>query len=325
MVKNHEFAFSVAPMMDWTDRHCRFFHRLLAPNAVLYTEMVTAAALHHGDPPRLLKFNQAEHQVVLQIGGSDPSLMADAARLGEAAGYDAININVGCPSERVQSGSFGACLMAEPSLVADCFRAMSDKVDIPVTVKCRLGIDAFDSQQFFDRFIDTVADAGCEHFDVHARIAILKGLSPKQNRSVPPLNYARVYNLKQRRPELTVFLNGGVNTLDTVNEARRYVDGVMIGREAYHNPFWIAELDATLHGHVAPTRAQIVHAMIQYAEEQLTDDADLKHITRHMLGLFAGIPGARQWRRILSENAHKPDQTPALLLDALAARDAIAA
>ncbi|MFK8052776.1 MAG: tRNA dihydrouridine(20/20a) synthase DusA [Woeseiaceae bacterium] len=325
MSKRHKLALSCAPMMDWTDRHCRYFHRLLSPNATLYTEMVTAAALHHGDANRLLQFNPSEQPVVLQIGGSDPALMADAAAQGDAAGYHAININVGCPSERVQSGSFGACLMAEPQLVANCYRAMSDAVSIPVTVKCRLGIDHHDDQAFFDRFIDTVAAAGCQHFDVHARIAILKGLSPKENRMVPPLNYARVFDLKQRRPELTVFLNGGVATDDVVQSAVGKVDGVMIGREAYHNPYWLAQLDAALNHHEAATRDEIVRQMVTYVEQTVGGRVLLKHITRHMLGLYAGQPGARQWRRTLSERAHKPEATAALLIEAMDARRAVAA
>ncbi|MEM7763327.1 MAG: tRNA dihydrouridine(20/20a) synthase DusA [Pseudomonadota bacterium] len=316
---------AVAPMMDWTDRHCRYFLRLLAPHATLYTEMVTAAAIHHGDRDKLLKFSAPEHPVVLQVGGSDPGLMAAAAAAGEQAGYDAININVGCPSERVQSGSFGACLMAEPELVARCYRAMQARVSVPVTVKCRLGIDDQDSDAFFLKFVDTLRNAGCEHFDVHARIAILKGLSPKENRMIPPLNYQRVFDLKTRYPELTVFLNGGINTDALVDSALLELDGVMIGREAYHNPYWLAALDARLLGGTAPARHDVVRAMVEYAEGALRQGALLKHITRHMLGLFAGQPGARQWRRTLSEKAHRPDATPDLLLEALAARDSIAA
>ncbi|MEL7298260.1 MAG: tRNA dihydrouridine(20/20a) synthase DusA [Pseudomonadota bacterium] len=323
--KNRNLGVSVAPMMDWTDRHCRYFLRLLSPHATLYTEMVTAAAIHHGDREKLLQFNDAEHPVVLQVGGSDPELMAAAALAGEQAGYDAININVGCPSERVQSGSFGACLMAEPELVARCFEAMQTRVSVPVTVKCRLGIDEQDSEAFFLKFIDTLRDAGCQHFDVHARIAILKGLSPKENRMIPPLNYQRVFDLKSRYPELTVFLNGGVNTDALVDTALPVVDGVMIGREAYHNPYWLAVLDARLHNNTAPARRDVVHAMVEYAENAMRQGALLKHITRHMLGLFAGEPGARLWRRTLSEKAHQPDATPQLLLEALAARDRIAA
>ena len=314
-------------MMDWTDRHCRFFHRLLSPSAVLYTEMVTAAALTHGDSQRLLHFNAAEQPVVLQIGGSDPALMAEAARLGELAGYSAININVGCPSERVQSGSFGACLMAEPALVSACFRAMTDAVAIPVTVKTRIGIDSFDSDEFFERFVLTLADAGCTQFDVHARIAILKGLSPKQNRTVPPLNYARVYGLKARHPALRIVINGGIDSIDRARGHLEHVDGVMIGREAYHNPWSLTGFEALCRTDPwsPPSRADVVAAMADYAALELAKGAQLKHITRHMLGLFAGLPGARAWRRTLSEQAHRDGADPRLLEQALRARDARAA
>lgn len=310
---------SVAPMMDWTDRHCRFFHRLMSPSAVLYTEMVTAAALTHGDPERLLAFDSAEHPVVLQVGGSDPVMMADAARLGAEAGYDGININIGCPSDRVQSGRFGACLMAEPQTVAACFAAMRDAVDIPVTVKTRLGIDDQDSEAFFGRFIDTLADVGCRHFDVHARIAILAGLSPKQNREVPPLNYARVYALKQRRPELTVVLNGGVRDSDAAAAHLSKVDGVMIGREAYQNPWSLTEFERLVDPAFLTERSRVLEAMADYAKTRVgRNRVQLKHITRHMLGLFAGQSGARAWRRTLSEKAHLPDSSADLIIEAAA-------
>ncbi len=314
-------------MMDWTDRHCRYFHRLLSPSALLYTEMVTAAALTHGDSARLLNFNAAEHPVVLQVGGSDPAMMADAAQLAEQAGYDAVNINVGCPSERVQSGSFGACLMSEPELVAACFTAMQARVSIPVTVKTRIGIDDQDSDAFFERFVATLADAGCEQFDVHARIAILKGLSPKQNRTVPPLNYPRVYALKQKMPGLRIVINGGITGLQDANEHLRHVDGVMIGREAYQNPWSLTEFEQLCGGDqwTPPTRRAVVEAMAEYASVAIGQGALLKHITRHMLGLFAGLPGAREWRRTLSEQAHKPESDPSLLMRAVRAREAIAA
>ncbi|MEO0575790.1 MAG: tRNA dihydrouridine(20/20a) synthase DusA [Pseudomonadota bacterium] len=319
---NRKPIVSVAPMMDWTDRHCRYFHRLLAPSAVLYTEMVTAAALAHGDTARLLQFDASEHPVVLQVGGNDPGLMADAARAGFEAGFDAININVGCPSDRVQSGAFGACLMKTPAVVADCFAAMSAAVPIPVTVKSRIGVDEADSDAFLDTFVRTLADAGCTHFDIHARIAILKGLSPKENRTVPPLNYPRVYALKQRYPELVVVINGGVQTLDDAAAHLRQVDGIMIGREAYQNPFSLTEMETAFGTRRTPvTREQVVTSMQHYATAQLErGDVQLKHIVRHMLGLFNGLPGARQWRRTLSERSHQKGVDVSLFDEALDAR-----
>ncbi|MEL6300165.1 MAG: tRNA dihydrouridine(20/20a) synthase DusA [Pseudomonadota bacterium] len=323
-MKRFDYTLSVAPMMDWTDRHCRFFHRLLSPSAVLYTEMVTAAALIHGDADRLLRYSREEHPVVLQLGGSDPTMMADAALLGAQAGYDAININVGCPSDRVQSGQFGACLMAEPKTVAECFRRMAEVVSVPVTVKTRLGIDEHDNDAFFSTFIDTVADAGCTHFDVHARIAILEGLSPKQNRDVPPLNYPRVYALKERRPELTVCLNGGVRDFDAAKEHLQYVDGVMIGREAYQNPWSLTRFEHLVDPAFVTTRKSVVDAMTDYVKRTVgRDHVQLKHITRHMLGLFSGEPGARRWRRTLSENAHRPESTAELIASAAASVAAV--
>lgn len=299
---------AVAPMMDWTDRHCRYFLRTISPDAQLYTEMVTAAALRHGDAERLLRFNEIEHPVALQLGGSDPELMAEAARLGADAGYDEININVGCPSDRVQSGAFGACLMATPAIVAQCLEAMQEAVNVPVTVKTRIGIDDQDSETFFRRFVDEVAAAGCATFIVHARKAILQGLSPKENRSVPPLDYPRVYRLKEAHPELRIVINGGVRTLAECQAHLRHVDGVMIGRQAYQQPWFLAELQRELFGSsdTGRTRADIVLGMVPYIEQQLAEGALLKHITRHMLGLFAGQSGARAWRRHLSENAHRP-------------------
>ena len=292
--------------MDWTDRHCRFFMRLLSPSVVLYTEMVTAAALEHGDADRLLRFDASEHPIALQIGGSDPELMASAARLGADTGYDEININVGCPSDRVQSGQFGACLMAQPALVADCVRAMKAVVDIPVTIKTRIGIDDFDSYEFLRAFIEANIQAGCDTFDVHARKAILKGLSPKENRSVPPLDYDRVYRLKEDFPELTIILNGGIATVAECRQHLEHVDGVMIGRQAYQQPWFLTELEQAFgNGNAPPTRDEVVTKMLPYVERELAAGAELKHITRHMLGLFAGLPGARAWRRYLSENAHR--------------------
>ncbi|MFP5441707.1 MAG: tRNA dihydrouridine(20/20a) synthase DusA [Gammaproteobacteria bacterium] len=299
---------SVAPMMEWTDRHDRYFLRLLSRRTRLYTEMVTAPALLHGDPARLLDFNTEEHPVALQLGGSDPQQLARAAELGAAAGYDEINLNVGCPSDRVQEGRFGACLMAEPGLVAECVSAMRARVRIPVTVKHRLGIDDQDSYEFTRGFIDTVRRAGCEVFIVHARKAILAGLSPKENREIPPLVYANVYRLKRDFPQLTIALNGGVKTLDEASLHLAQVDGVMIGREAYHNPWILHDADARLFGDDGaprPTRAQIVEQMIPYIERQLAGGHTLHSVTRHMLGLYHGVPGARAFRRILSTEGVK--------------------
>jgi tRNA-dihydrouridine synthase A len=297
---------SIAPMMDWTDRHCRYFMRLLSPSAFLYTEMVTAAALKHGDAVRLLRFDSSEHPVALQIGGSDPTLMADAASLGADEGYDEININVGCPSDRVQSGQFGACLMSNPALVADCVRAMRSVVDIPVTIKTRIGIDDLDNYDFLRRFIDANVEAGCDTFIVHARKAILAGLSPKENRSVPPLDYDRVYRLKQDLPHLRIILNGGIASVAQCRRHLECVDGVMIGRQAYHQPWFLAELEQAFgNGSSPPSRHDVVQQMLPYIEIEIAAGAELKHITRHMLGLFAGLPGARAWRRYLSENAHR--------------------
>jgi tRNA-dihydrouridine synthase A len=307
-------------MMEWTDRHCRYFLRLLTPSARLYTEMVTAAALHHGDADRLLHFDEAEHPVALQLGGSDPQQMAEAARLGAAAGYDEININVGCPSDRVQSGRFGACLMASPDTVAACVEAMRGAVDVPVTVKTRIGIDDHDSDGFLSRFVEAVAAAGCRKFIVHARIAILEGLSPKQNRTVPPLNHDRVFALKGEFPRLEIVLNGGVTALAQVEEALERVDGVMIGRQAYQDPYFLARLEHHLHpDRRLPARDEIIEAMIPYIERQLAGGEKLGRIARHMVGLFAGEPGARAWRRRLSENAHRDGAGVEVIRDALEA------
>ncbi len=308
-------------MMDWTDRHCRYFHRLLSPSALLYTEMVTAEALAHGDADRLLAFDAAEKPVVLQVGGCDPAKMADAARLGAAAGYDAVNINVGCPSDRVQDGQFGACLMDRPELVADCWRAMSDAVGVPVTVKTRLGIDDKDSDEFFLRFVDAVAEAGCTTFIVHARIAILAGLSPKENRTVPPLNYDRVYRLKERCPGLEIVINGGITSVEEARAELGRMDGVMLGRAAYHTPWVLAELERALGDTAAApsSRHEVAERMLPYIEGHLAAGGRLNHVTRHMIGLFAGCPGAKQWRRTLSENAHRPDAGVEVVEEALTA------
>ncbi|MFZ5724742.1 MAG: tRNA dihydrouridine(20/20a) synthase DusA [Pseudomonadota bacterium] len=299
---------SVAPMMEWTDRHCRYFLRLLSRRTRLYTEMVTAPALLHGDAARLLAFNGEEHPVALQLGGSDPQQLARAAELGANAGYDEINLNVGCPSDRVQEGRFGACLMAEPQLVAECVAAMRARVRIPVTVKHRLGIDGHDSYEFTHGFVDTVRRAGCEVFVVHARKAILAGLSPKENREIPPLVYDNVYRLKREFPELVIALNGGVQTLADAENHLARVDGVMIGREAYHNPWLLADADRRLFGDadaVVPERSAVVEAMLPYIERQLAAGHTLHSITRHMLGLYQGMPGARAWRRHLSTEGVK--------------------
>ena len=310
--------------MDWTDRHCRYFMRLISPHIGLYTEMVTAAALVHGDSERLLRFDPAEHPVALQLGGSDPGMMADAGRIGAAAGYDEININVGCPSDRVQSGAFGACLMAEPQTVARCVASMREVVDVPVTVKTRLGIDDKDSVEFLYAFVDAVIAAGCETLIVHARKAYLKGLSPKENRNILPLNYGRVIALKRDYPQLKVIINGGIKCVAECADHLRNVDGVMIGRQAYNNPWILSELEnlaAPDRARPAASRLAVVDGMLPYVERELTLGTELKHITRHMLGLFAGQPGARRWRRYLSEQAHRPGagagvlQSAAELLD----------
>ncbi|MFY2510458.1 tRNA dihydrouridine(20/20a) synthase DusA [Vibrio pectenicida] len=300
--------FSIAPMLDWTDRHCRYFHRLLTGEALLYTEMITTGAIIHGKGD-FLAHNQEEHPVALQLGGSNPQDLATCAKLAQQRGYDEVNLNVGCPSDRVQNGRFGACLMAEPQLVADCIAAMRDVVDIPVTVKTRIGIDEQDSYQFLSDFVSIVADkGGCEQFTIHARKAWLSGLSPKQNREIPPLDYPRAYQLKQDFADLNIAINGGVKTLEEAKEHLKYLDGVMVGREAYQNPYLLAQVDQDIFGLDTPVkkRTQVVEEMYPYIEKQLSNGAYLGHITRHMLGLFQNMPGARQWRRYISENAHKP-------------------
>lgn len=311
--------FSVAPMLDWTDKHCRYFHRLLSRHAVLYTEMVTTGAIIHGSGD-YLAFNEQEHPVVLQLGGSEPAEMAHCAKLAEQRGYDAVNINVGCPSDRVQNGMFGACLMAQPARVADCVKAMQDAVSIPVTVKTRIGIDDSDDYQFLQDFVSEVADAGCEQFIIHARKAWLKGLSPKENREIPPLNYPRVQQLKREFPQLNISINGGIKTLQQAKEQLQYLDGVMVGREAYTNPLLLSEVDALIYADTSAVLSpeQVVLKMLPYIEQQMQQGARFWHIARHMLGLFQGRPGARQWRRLLSEQGHFADAKPALLLQALA-------
>ena len=293
-------------MMEWTDRHCRYFLRLISARAFLYTEMVTADAVLYGDLERVLGFDAAEHPVGLQLGGSDPKKLGAAARVGSDWGYDEINLNIGCPSDRVQSGRFGACLMAEPALVADCVKAMRDAVAIPVTVKCRIGIDDQDSESGLDQFIDAVADAGCETFIVHARKAWLDGLSPKENRDVPPLDHARVNRLKARRPDLAIIINGGIASLDEAAPHLEAVDGVMLGRAAYADPYLLAEVDRTLYGDNAPppSRADVLDRFLPYVEQELARGVRLNAVTRHILGLFHGQPRARAFRRHIAENAH---------------------
>jgi tRNA-dihydrouridine synthase A len=311
----------VAPMMDYTDRHCRYLLRLVSPGVLLYTEMVTAQALAHGDVERLLGFDQAEHPVALQLGGSDPGLLAHAARLGAARGYDEINLNVGCPSDRVQSGRFGACLMAEPALVADCVRAMREAVRVPVTVKCRIGIDDQDDYAFLERFVATVREAGVDTFIVHARKACLQGLSPKENREVPPLRYEVPLQLKQEHPDLVVILNGGLKTVAQVREWLPRFDGVMLGRQAYHEPYLLAELSHEFVDPAAamPARASIVSGYADYVERMLEEGHRLPLMLRHVHGLYAGFPGARSWRRFLSEQGARPGAGAAVLRASLRA------
>lgn len=313
--------FSIAPMLDWTDRHCRYFHRLISQHALLYTEMVTTGALIHGDHHRFLQFNAAENPVAFQLGGSNPRELAICAKMVEDYGYDEVNLNVGCPSDRVQNGRFGACLMAEPELVAQCVAAMKQAVSIPVTVKSRIGIDERDSYEELAQFVSTVAAAGCDTFIIHARKAWLSGLSPKQNRDIPPLRYEVVYQIKQDFPQLEIILNGGLTTLDQAEAVLQHVDGVMMGREAYHNPYILADVDRRFFGDAkeARSRQMVMDLLIPYIQEQLglNDGVRLNSITRHILGLFHGEPGARSWRRHLSENVCKPGADINVVLDAL--------
>lgn len=312
---------SVAPMMDWTDRNCRFFHRLLAPNALLYTEMVTTGALIHGDVKRHLDFSAEEHPVALQLGGSDAADLSTAARMAEEWGYDEINLNCGCPSDRVQKGSFGACLMREPELVAECVSAMRAVTSLPVTVKSRIGIDESEDYKFLEDFIVPIMNAGCDTFIIHARKAWLKGLSPKENREIPPLRYDIVKQLKDNFPHLHISLNGGVKTVDQVQSALQSFDGVMIGREAYENPYRLAEYEHALFGTPLPTRADIARQMIPYLARRRAESPDMpvNAVTRHMLGLFHGEPRARIWRRTLTLGAHQDGASEALIDEALSA------
>lgn len=310
----------VAPMMDWTDRHCRYFHRLLAPSAMLYTEMVTTGAVLHGDRDHLIGFNEAEHPVALQLGGSDPDDLAKSAEIAEQLGYDEINLNVGCPSDRVQKGRFGACLMLEPGLVRDCLAAMLDGVSIPVTIKSRLGVDDHYSYEYFRDFTATVMESGCRVMVAHARKALLSGLSPKQNREVPPLHHDWVYRLKQEMPELEIIINGGIDSVAGAQAHLLNVDGVMLGRAAYHSPGLLTQCEAALCNGTPPaSREIVVGEMSRYIETQVREGVPVKRITRHVLGLFQGRPGAKIWRRYLSQNAYRDDRNSNILHQALEA------
>lgn len=306
--------FSVAPMMDWTDRHCRYFLRQLSRHALLYTEMVTTGAVLHGDTARFLRHSEAEYPLALQLGGSVPAELAACAKLAEAAGYNEVNLNVGCPSDRVQNNMIGACLMGHPALVADCVRAMQDAVSIPVTVKHRIGIDGRDSYAELCDFVGQVREAGCSSFTVHARIAILSGLSPKENREVPPLRYEVAARIKQDFPDLEIILNGGIKTLEASEEHLRTFDGVMLGREAYHNPYLLAQVDTRLFGAHTPvlSRFEAMQTMRDYIARHLADGGSLHHVTRHMLGLAQGFKGARRFRQLLSVDIHRTDNPLAL-------------
>lgn len=313
----------VAPMMAWTDRHCRYLHRLAAPHALLFTEMVTSGALRHGPVERLLRFHPDEHPVALQLGGSDPAELADAAAAGAEAGFDEINLNVGCPSPRVRQGRFGACLMREPALVADCVRRMAAAARVPTTVKCRLGVDGDDSEAFLERFVGEVAAAGCGTFYVHARKALLNGLSPAENRTVPPLDYERVYRLKARHPELEIVINGGIARVDELTGHLAAVDGVMIGRAAYQQPMTLAAMDRHVFGAGAVDAPadpmEVLVGYRSYIARELDAGTRLADMTRHCLGLFAGRPGARRFRRLLSDARRLKANDPALLDEAMAA------
>jgi len=315
----HEKTFAVAPMMEWTDRHCRRFHRILSRRAILYTEMVTSGAVLHGDRARLLGFSPEEHPVVFQIGGSDPGEMAAAAAVIAEYGYDAININVGCPSDRVRKGRFGASLMKEPETVAACAAAMRRACNLPVTVKCRVGVDDMDEDADLDRFVDMVADAGVKTFVVHARKAWLDGLSPKENRTKPPLNAARVHRLKARRPDLEIIINGEIDTIEKMKEQLAHVDGVMTGRAAYYTPWLLARVDAGLFGAEPSVSSPLeaIERFIPYVERMLAEGVPLNAMTKHTLGIFHGLPGARLYRRHLSENATKPGADAGILRQAL--------
>jgi tRNA-dihydrouridine synthase A len=319
-LKSHDYRFSVAPMMDWTDRHCRVFHRLMSRRARLYTEMLTTGAIIHGDRKRLLGFDPSEHPVALQLGGSDPADLATAAKIGEDFGYDEVNLNVGCPSDRVKDGRFGACLMAEPALVADGVAAMKRAVKIPVTVKCRIGIDDQDPEVALDGLARGVIAAGADALVVHARKAWLNGLSPKENRDIPPLDYDRVYRLKAALPDVPVIINGGIGSIAEAARHLDHVDGVMLGRAAYQQPWRLLEVDPKLFGEAAPyaTMKDVFEAMFLYIEDQLAQGARLHSMTRHFVGAFHGVPGARAFRRHLAEKGVKPGAGVDALRDAIA-------
>ena len=312
--------FCVAPMLDCTDRHARFFMRLISKRARLYTEMINCGALIHGDRDSFLAFDESEHPLALQLGGSNPIELAQCTRYAKEYGYDEVNLNVGCPSDRVQAGRFGACLMKEPQIVGECIRAMSSAADIEVTVKCRIGVDEFDSYEHLKTFITIVAQENCSTFIIHARKAWLKGLSPKQNRSVPPLCYDTVYQLKRDFPHLKIIINGGINTLDQSQSHLKHTDGVMLGREVYSNPFILAEVDQLLYGEASQqlSRRALLETFFPYIERQLSGGMKLSHISRHLTGLFRGTPGARLYRRHISENAFKPGAGIEVLTQALA-------
>jgi tRNA-dihydrouridine synthase A len=311
---------SVAPMMGWTDRHDRYFLRLISPNALLYTVMITTGALIHGKKFEILEYNPEEHPLALQLGGSDPKDLAECARLAEKYGYDEVNLNCGCPSDRVQKGKFGACLMAEPALVAECIDAMRQAVSIPVTVKTRIGIDDKDNYEFVRDFVGAVAEKGCDTFIIHARKAYLNGLSPADNRTVPPLKYETAYQLKRDFPQLKIILNGGLKSIESIKSSLPHVDGVMIGREAYTNPWFLSEIERDVFGTAfTPTRLEVIEKLMPYIERELAAGTPLKDITRHILGLWQGLPGARAWRRILSEQAYRPAANTNVVRQALRA------
>ena len=316
---------SIAPMMGWTDRHARYFLRLITKHSLLYTEMVNTGAMLNniqkvGEQKRFLAHHAAEHPLALQLGGNDPQALAQCAAMAEDAGFDEVNLNVGCPSDRVKSGHFGACLMASPELVADCVTAMKNKVSIPITVKCRVGIDDMEGYQPLAEFVGVVAEGGCDTFIVHARKAWLQGLNPKQNREIPPLQYEHVHHLKSEKPDLTIVINGGIKSIDDSRQQLAHVDGVMIGREAYYNPYILAEVDQKVYNDSnaeQKSRQQIVYQMCEYIDREITQGADLHSITRHILGLYHGCPGAKAWRRHLSEQAHAHGADSAVLKAAL--------
>jgi len=312
--------FSVAPMMDWTDRHDRYFLRLIAPHVLLYTEMITTGALIHGDRARFLAFDPSEHPLALQLGGSDPEALARSAKWAADAGYDEVNLNVGCPSARVKSGRFGACLLREPELVSECIAAMKAAVTIPISLKCRIGVDEHDSHEVLAHFVESVAKAGCQIFIIHARKAWLSGLSPKQNREVPPLCYERVRQIKQAFPHLTIIVNGGISTLSEIETHLQWADGVMLGRAAYSNPYFLADIEQRYFpsGAILLTREEVVEKYILYLVQQIKNNVKLSAMTRHILGLFQGQPGAKRWRRYLSENAYLPQAGVEVVRNALA-------